>query len=231
MTQLLKDTTSASELRNPDSKEWLRELYKRSLFLTCRDLLGYKDINPRTHGDMIRALEAKTQRKLIVMPRGTFKSSVGSVGFPIWLLLRNPNERILIDSEIYSNSKNFLREIKAHLAQSYITDLFGRFKTDFTWNESEITIAQRTKPYKEASITCGGIGTVKVGQHYSVIIGDDMNSGNNSMNPEGCRKVIQHYQMNQAILDPDGIYVVIGTRYNQIDLIGHIIENEIKPNL
>ena len=32
---------------------------------------------------------------------------------------------------------------------------------------------------------------------------------------------------NTSILEPDGILVVIGTRYAVDDLIGHIIENEI----
>lgn len=205
-----------------------RQLYKESLYRTAKDLLGYRDMTWHTHGDMVRALEAPTLRKLLVMPRGTFKSSIGVVAFSIWSLLNNPNERILIDSEVYSNSKNFLREIKAHLTNPAITELFGEFKTD-CWNEGEIVINQRTQVYKEASITCGGIGTVKVGQHYSLIIGDDLNSNNNSATPEGCEKVITHYKMNQAILEPDGKYVIIGTRYSTADIIGFILDNEVNP--
>lgn len=204
----------------------IQEHCKRSLYVTCRFLLGYNDVEPETHGDMIRALVSPTERKLLVMPRGTLKSSIGVVGYAIWRLLRNPNERILIDSEVYSNSKNFLREIRAHLESNKLTHIFGEFKSD-NWNEGEITIKQRTIPKKEASITCGGIGTVKVGQHYDVVIQDDLNSQNNSGTTEGREKVIRHYQMNQAILDPGGTIVVIGTRYSTDDVIGHILENEI----
>lgn len=207
---------------------YMAKQFKESLFTTCKHLLGYKDMTWATHGQMCGALEAATRRKLLVMPRGTFKSSVGVVGFSIWLLMNNPNLRIMIDSEVYSNSKNFLREIKAHLESEKMTRLFGTWKSDSNWNEGEVTIAQRTKAYKEASITCGGIGTVKVGQHYDVIIGDDLNSGNNSGTPEARRKVVDHYKMNTAILEPDGIYVVIGTRYATDDLIGHILDNEVK---
>lgn len=212
-------------------RQAIAQEYRNSLYKTCKFLLNYKDVTWRTHGKTIDALESETKRKLIVMPRGTFKSSVGVVGYSIWRLIRNPNERILIDSEVYGNSKNFLREIKAHLMSDKMVSLFGQFKTDTNWNEGEITIAQRSRPFKEASITCGGIETVKVGQHYSVIIGDDLNSGNNSSTPEGRKKVIQHYQMNTAILEPDGTYVVIGTRYASDDVIGYILENEIKPGL
>lgn len=208
--------------------ELTRRVYRQDLFLTCKHLLGYSDITEHTHREMIAALEAPTKRKLIVMPRGTFKSSIGVVGYSIWRLLNNPNERILVDSEVFNNSKNFLREIKAHLQSPLIVKLFGEFKSDVVWNEGEIVIQQRTKPFKEASVTCGGIGTVKVGQHFSTIIGDDLNSGNNSESVEGRKKVLTHYKMNIAILEPQGTYVIIGTRYATDDVIGHILENEVE---
>lgn len=216
------------EVQKQALTELIAERYKASLYATCKILLGMKDVNPETHGDMLKALESETKRKLMVMPRGTLKSSIGVVGYSIWLLLRNPNLRILIDSEVYTNSKNFLREIRSHLESAKLTDIFGTFKSDTNWSEGEITIKQRTQPYKESSITCGGIGTIKVGQHFDVIIGDDLNSNNNSQTAEGCKKVIDHYRLNISILEPNGIYLVIGTRYSQGDLIQYIIDQEIE---
>ncbi len=104
--------------------------------------------------------------------------------------------------------------------------MFGKFKSE-PWAESEITIRQRTKNFKEASITVGGVGTTKIGQHYSVIIADDMNSPNNSSTPENAKKIVDHYRYNLSLLEPDGIYVIIGTRYSEADLIGHILANEL----
>lgn len=217
--------------RDPDARlrlhdELLRATYRGSLFATSKRLLGYQDVNWRTHGDMIDALEEETLRKLLVMPRGTFKSSIGSVSFPIWLLLRDPNLRILIDSEVYTNSKNFLREISSHLLSEEMTRLFGPFKGP-VWNEGEIIIAQRNKVRKEASITASGIGAEKTGQHYDVIIMDDLNSPSNSGTPEGREKVINHYRYNMAILEPNGIAVLIGTRYAANDAIGFVLKNEM----
>ena len=207
-------------------KDERREQYRSSLYQTAKHLLGYKDLTWHTHGKMIEAIESNTERKLIVMPRGTFKSSVCSVAAPIWWLIRDPNERILIDSEVYTNSKNFLREIRGHLTSKGFQDLFGDWRGE-NWNESEITVSKRTKVFKEASITAGGIGTVKVGQHYSRIIGDDYNSGNNSGTPEARAKIINHYKMSTAILDPGGVYIIVGTRYAVDDIIGYVIENEM----
>jgi hypothetical protein len=151
------------------------------------------------------------------------------VAYPIWLLLRNPNLRILIDSELYMNSSKFLREIKSHLETPLMASLFGEFRGS-TWNEDEILIRQRGVVKKEASITVGGIGTTKVGQHYDVIIGDDYNSPKNSNTPENAAKVVDHYKYNTSILEPEGTYVIIGTRYSSGDCIGHILTNELGIN-
>ena len=222
----MKPADLGPELHIEAKKELLREEFRKSLYRTAKDLLGYKDLNWMTHGKMIEAIEQETERKCIVMPRGTFKSSVCSEAAPIWWLMRNYDERILLDSEVFTNSKNFLRVIRAHLASKRFQMLFGDWKGD-NWNEAEITISKRKKVYKEASITCGGIGTVKVGQHYSKIVGDDYNSGNNSGTTEARQKVLTHYRMSTAILDPGGVYVIVGTRYAVDDVIGHVIENEM----
>lgn len=204
----------------------IRECYQNSLWHTAKSLLGYKDLTEPTHLRIIQALEAPTKRKLICIPRGTFKSSIVSVAYPIWRLIRNPNERILLDSEVYTNSKNFLREIVQHLESPHFIELFGYWKTD-VWNQGEIVIKPRTKILKEASITAGGVGTTKVGQHFDLILGDDYNSPANSATPEGRQKVIDHYQYNRSILEVHGEYCIVGTRYSEDDLIGHIIRNEL----
>ncbi len=211
-------------------KETIRTLCRESLFFTCKYLLGYEEVNENTHGNIIRALESSSPRKLLVCPRGAFKSSIGVVAFSIWILIRNPSSRIMIDSEAYTNSKNFLREIKSHLTNPFLTDLFGEFKSDDNWTEGSITIRQRTKPYKESSITCSGIGAVKVGQHYDFIIMDDLSSNKNCNTKETRQKTIDHYKLNTSILEPSGTMAVIGTRYHAEDLIGYIIENEIEDN-
>ena len=207
-------------------KEMIRKAATSSLFVLTSLFLGYRDVSINTHGQIIRSLESEDKRKLIVVPRGSLKSSLGCVGFPIWALNRDPNERILLDSELYTNSTTFLREIKSHLMNPLITSVFGDYRTK-TWNEAEIIIKQRTQSLKEASITCGGVGTTKVGQHYSIIIGDDYNSPKNSNTPENAKKVIDHYRYNLSILEPNGTYIIIGTRYSENDLIGYILREEL----
>lgn len=204
----------------------IRKKCKISLFYLAKRVLGYKDITNYTHGSIVKCLESQSSKKIIIAPRGSFKSSLAVVAYSIWRLINNPNLRIMIDSETFSNSKNFIREIKAHFMSPVMMDLFGD-SVGPEWAEGSITIKQRTKPLKESSITASGIGVTKVGQHYDVIIHDDMNSNNNSSTTDACKKIIDHYKLNVAILDPGGTLIIAATRYSMLDLCGHIMANEI----
>lgn len=198
---------------------------KESLHFLCTKVLKYKDVNERTHRDIVGLLESPQKNKLICVPRGCLKSSIACVAYPIWMLIRQPNLRILIDSELYTNSVTFIREIKGHMKSPLFINMFGDLEGSI-WRDGEIQISTRTKTLKEASITAGGIGTTKVGQHFDLIIHDDMNSPNNTNTPENARKVIEHFQYNTSILEPDGTTVVIGTRYAANDLIGWIMDTQ-----
>ncbi len=194
-----------------------------NFFFFAKDFLGYKDLEWQVHGQFVKVFESEAARKLVVMPRGTFKSTLGSVAYPIWRLLRDPDLTILLDSELYSNSKNFIREIKGHLQSERMTRLFGPQEGP-KWDEGEIILKSRRANRKEASITAGGLGTTRIGQHYDLIIGDDYNSPANSETPEKCQKVIDHVRYNLNILNPSGEYLFIGTRYAERDVIGFFLK-------
>ena len=120
---------------NEAAIEHLRDEFRESLYSLAKIGLKYKDINLETHGKIIETLESDVKRKLICVPRGCLKSSLACVAFPIWILLNEPNARILIDSELYTNSATFLREIKGHLTSPLFSSIFGSFKTT-CWNEA-----------------------------------------------------------------------------------------------
>lgn len=209
------------------TKAVAQEHYKASLYHFAKYCLGYKDINKRAHGTMIKALESSTKRKLIVMPRGTFKSSIACVAYPMWLLERDPNLRICINSEVYSNSKKFIGQIKQHYESKSYQMIFGDRVGTQNWTLSELTIPTRTEKHKEPSITASGISTTRVGQHYDVMIHDDLNSDKNSSTPEGQEKVLNHFRLSMSILEPNGIVVVVGTRYAALDIVGAVSQHEL----
>lgn len=217
------------EIDEEVKREFLRKDIEGDLFFLAKDILGYKDLSRRTHGSVCELLQGNSiRRKLLVCPRGTFKSSLGVVAFSILRSLQQSNIRILIDSELFTNSANFIREIRGHLESPLLTELYGSFKTDSDWTNSTLTIAQRTRNLKESTFTASGIGAEKTGQHYDIIIADDLNSPKNSQTEEGRKKVIDHYRYLNAILEPGGEMVIIGTRYAADDIYGFIIDNELE---
>lgn len=235
----LGETLNASQLKQSLSKldvneqlivanELIKKAALADFHVFAKYVLGYKDIVWRTHGEAISTLEANASRKIIVLPRGTFKSSLCDVAYPMWRLEQDPDLTILLDSELYTNSANFIREIKQHYSSERYTRIFGQ-REGSKWGESEIIVKHRTRYMrglrKEASITAGGVGTTKVGQHYDLIIGDDYNSPSNSDTPEKCEKVINHVRYNMNILNPLGEYIFVGTRYAERDVIGWLLKD------
>ncbi len=226
----IEELEELEELNNIVVEEERRRALEDLYFLD-KHILGYKDMAPRTHKPVCMFADNEEYRKkLIMLPRGTFKSSCITIGLPIKRAAKNPDIRVLIDNEVYNNSKSFLREIKGHLENPRILELFPQLKPNKRINdgftESTVIIEGRTKSRKEPTFSCAGLDQVKVGMHYDLIIMDDLVSHNNVTNKEQIEKVINHYKLALSLLDPGGELVVIGTRYHYSDLYGYILENE-----
>ena len=69
----------------------LKQAAESSFYLFAKYILGYRDLNMRTHEQAVQVLESDAHRKFVIMPRGTFKSTLVSVAYPIWLLAKDPN--------------------------------------------------------------------------------------------------------------------------------------------
>ncbi len=172
---------------------------------------------------------------LLLLPRGTFKSSVVTIGLSIQAQLRDPDCRILIDSETFSKAKAFLMEVKGHFEsndklRAVYKILHGVYpdanaKNDI-WSDSQINLGARKRRRKEPSISCGGVDVTKNGMHYDLIVMDDLMSDTNTMNKEQIEKVIQHYKLAISLLDPGCPLIVIGTRWHYLDVYQHILDNE-----
>lgn len=173
---------------------------------------------------------------LLLMPRGTFKSSVVTIGFTLQYILNEPNARILIDSETFSKSKAFLREIIDHLVNNeayreVFKAIHGMYPFEKKsqmklWTDSEVILPCRNVPKKEPTISCAGIDVTKNGMHYDLIIADDLHSEKNVTNKEQIQQVIDHYKLAFSLLDPGKPMIIIGTRWDYSDLYQHIIDFE-----
>lgn len=178
---------------------------------------------------------------LCLMPRGTLKSSVLTIGFAIQWMLNFAEDRVLIDSEVFDKSKGFLAEIKGQfeanpkLREVYFT-IYGKYpdekKTQYNpdgtdvWSTEKIVLTSRTRARKEPSIDCSGIGVSKNGMHYDLVLMDDLHSEQNTKTGEQIDGVKEHYRLVYSLLEPGHPSVVIGTRWTYDDLYQMIIDEE-----
>ena len=97
-----------------DAIEKLRDKCRKSLFFFARAILGFSDLDQSIHRPLCQRLQdSKGHPKvIIVFPRDWFKSSVGSIAYPIWSVLDNPNLRILIVQNSHTNACKKLGAIK-----------------------------------------------------------------------------------------------------------------------
>lgn len=177
---------------------------------------------------------------LILAFRGSGKTTICTVTKAIHLLIKDRNLRILLASKSKTNSEAFLKEIKAHLeGNQRLIDTFGPFYDAHKvpkWDNSEVEVVGRTKPWKEASITCVGVESAVVSKHYDVAISDDIVDEDNSRTKHMRDKIrVWNYQTLDPTIeppDPDvphrGEHHRLGTRYHFDDLYGHLIANELK---
>jgi hypothetical protein len=212
--------------------------FKLSFHGFCRDCLGYKDMND-IHKELCDFMQKDSNKfKLILMPRYTFKSSIATVGYVLWRLSINPDERVLIYSDAATKATGFLTSLKAHItgqvANSKFRENYPGWESDIKsgkWNENQIVISVRKTTMPEPTIDTGGTETSKVGFHYDVIIFDDIVSDKNITTKDQMDKVTECYKKALSLLRPGGMVLIVGTRWHFGDLYGRIIaENENKHN-
>ena len=224
---------------------------RTDLFFLCSEILGYDKMTETTHQELCdyttgalpnpplverQGFDVRKNLLLLLLPRNTFKSSVVTIGFALQFILNEPNARILIDSETFSKSKAFLREIIGHLENNnryreIFKSVHGMFPFETKhkaklWTDSELILPCRTQDKKEPSISCAGIDVTKNGMHYDLIIADDLHSQTNVTNKEQIQNVIDHFKLAFSLLEPGKPMIVIGTRWDYNDLYQHIIDWE-----
>ena len=213
-------------------RNWKAILGVNNLLYFAKNIIGFQDVNKEVHGKLCSILQDNTKKKkLILLPRGSFKTSVATISYPIWCLIKNPNLRILIDSEVYENSKNYLKAIRLIFeTNKELRLLYGNYVSKRGWLDESLQVAKRNVIFKEPSIDISSVDTVKVGMHYDKIIVDDICSDKNTSTAEQRQKVIDHYKLLLSILEPNGELIFCGTCWHWADLYAYLIEENKKED-
>ena len=166
----------------------MRERALTDLFFFANVVLDYGRMDwlePETHALFCKFLERRTGVEEIdtapmqkcETPRGTGKTSIGTVAHAIQLACANPNISIMIANEKAETAESFLATIKRHfetndLLRALFPEVVPPDLQATTWKTSAATLQRTTKRPEPTFFTIGVGGTV-TGMHPDAIIVDD----------------------------------------------------------
>lgn len=174
---------------------------------------------------------------LILYPRGHLKTSIITIAHTIQWIINYPNIRILISTATGDQCKKMLNEIKGHFQFNKVFRFHfpdycpvAKRAADFG-SQEEFTIPNRTKHYKEPTVSTCSVGKVIAGAHYEVIKNSDLVDKENVKTPGQIADVIGHFGYLNPLLERsevpphNGWIDVEGTRYDFGDLYGRLLDS------
>lgn len=232
-------------IQSNSSVEINKELALSNLFYFAKYVLGKSKMEIEPHLKLCDFIQnwGEKDRKLILMPRGSYKSTIGAVSYPIWLLIQpensrytfphlqdkggNRNMRVLLDGEVRNKtSLRNLNDLKGLLLSPKIEKTFGKLRPEVGWREDQIILSIRQPGiFGEPSVVIGGVDIEETGLHFDLIVADDLVGETNVNNPEQLEKVRRHYQHYINLLDPGGRLLILGTPWHHQDLYHYIFDN------
>lgn len=218
-----------------------KKYYSENFFEFNRDILApdsmiYEPLHRRVCEFVINNVERK--KLLILLPRGSFKSSIVTVGYALHRIVQNPNDRILIANATFPMATQFLGQVKNHLQRNdKLKDIFGDFSKDAdSWREDRIFIGgDKAYTAKEPTVWAQGVTSNVTGSHFNIAILDDLVNDTNVGTKEQIEKVKQYYRQVLDLVDPaEGGHqrvIIIGTTWHWDDLYAWIQETpEMREN-
>lgn len=214
--------------------EALRLSAQTDLYFLCKGVLGWPDVNVRTHGGFCRHIQGSPKnRRLGLMPRAHLKSTIATVGDSIRLALLEPDRaRILIASETSTLAEKFLGQIKGHfetnrVLRSLFPELIPpRFTgPGVSWRNDMATI-QRDVTLDSPTWQAIGVGGAITGSHFTRIKCDDLIGFEAIRSPAAMAYAKAWVDTIEPLLvnQNDDVIDFIGTRWSRNDLYAHIME-------
>jgi len=218
---------------------FLQAYFKRDLAAFIF-LWGYRDLGAFHQKEIaelakFRYLTDYPVRRLYLWSRGFFKTSVIQEGHNGWLIVNNPNIRILTPSFSLDVAKKPLAAIRNQfIFNNEFRYFFKEFcpkpnkdgKIEFGTTEN-LTIPNRTKNYKEPTIMAAGIGTNVTGLHFDVIAPDDLVNRDSVSNDTQVQASKNYFSLLGPLFDNPTVprFKMTGTIYHFNDLHSDLRKN------
>lgn len=228
-----------TESRADELYERTRENAKKSLFFFATAVLKWDKVQREPHLPLSNFIQSNPpNRSVVLVPRDTFKSTIASKSFPLWILIQDEfagipgrEHRILLSSFA---SANAAKQIKSIMTQVERNDTFRWLFPDLcpdpaqtTWTNTNL-LFPREGMYGEDTIEAAGVDTHIVSRHYTVQIKDDMEDKQGLESPTVRQKIKDTYKSMESLFVDEQTAVdrIIGTRWGVDDLYSDIIANE-----
>jgi len=158
--------------------------------------------------------------KMVLWPRGSFKSAVFDIGLCAWLIANNPNVRILVCSETGKQAREFVDKCMEIIDDVWFRERFGTHRGR-KWKPgsgSFVSALRTRREIKEPTLQATGVGEVRTGMHWDFVLMDDVCSQENTKTQEGLETTWNWFGETVAQLDPGCKLLVIGTLHHYADI-------------
>ena len=229
-------------MKKEKSKNGLYEVAENDFATFVRGVLKLK--NEKFHDELDNIISNPLYKKIVITyPRGHGKSTHLSVAFPLWLMAKNHNIRILLVSASESVARAFISEIIGHIEKDEEYQAFAKYidpkhigvvpkmknyaKSKENWSGNSIVIQRDNLNLKDPSLNAIGLMGSILSKRADVVIGDDIVNQENSATEDQRRKVIDWIDTTvRPILNPEtGIFVYLGNTWHQDDLVSRLLNN------
>ena len=177
------------------------------------------------------------KQRMILYPRGSFKSTIDIVDAVQWIL-NFPEIRILMFSAtIKPMAIGFVDAVKGHFVLKTLQpSLMNLFFPEYCVDEKHLGPAEKfTCPLWEAkqsgrvepTVLASSAESALAGPHFEVAKADDPVSNENSGSTEQCEKVNKNFRLSMNTLLPFGYLDLNGTRYSDADLFGVELDKDV----
>ncbi len=151
-----------------------------------------------------------------LLPRGGAKTTHGNTGLGAWLVSNFPDIAIGLMSNTQTQADAFSRAIRntVELNPRHVR-LFGNLKADQKWTDGEWTRKDSGLiGTNNSTMYARGVGGAIISKRFDILVLDDILDIENSITPEARMKV-QEWLLQTVLpcLKPDGVVVVLGTRW------------------
>lgn len=181
-----------------------------------------------------RAAGVEGQTHLIVLvPRNFGKTTIVTRAFNLWLHLREPDLSTYIGSENLDRAIKFFKPLRSVIdgsdPYSLFTWLYGDwYNRDRPWATDQLVHAARKAVSRtDPSMAVWGVESGLTGAHPDVLILDDPTSYDKMAASSNWLNIVNdHIDSLLPVLNPDGMLLMVGTRYHDGDHMGRAIRDD-----